>query len=230
MAVYFYLRVCSKDVNDEKKYYRQEQVLRKFAEENNLTFETEDEKRSNVFKDNCPGNYFGRDEWDKMRYGLREGDTVIVKDVSRFTTDARSGCRECMELFKMGVNMVFVENYTADTDYILNMANEAGEEGMILNHMSVDTMPLLVYSTFKNVLVEREMKQKKIKAGIAASEKRSGREKRGFEKLSPELESDIMRSLKAGSLNQEELMLKHHVSKPTLRNYIDFVRAKLQQK
>lgn len=229
MAIYFYMRIDSDNEYDEKKYYRQEQVLRKYAEGNEYPFIKDDTPGKNVFKENCPVNCYKRPEWDNLLGCLQTGDVIVFKDVSRFCDDAFRGQYDYLSLFRKGVNLVFVENYTADTDYILELASEATDHWIVENKMSKDTIPLLVFAELKRALAERDTAQKKIRDGIAASEKKSGREKRGFEKLTLELRSDILRHLKTGTPDRYDLMLKHHVSKNTLSSYIDSIDKELRR-
>ena len=229
MAIYFYMRIDSENEFDEKKYYRQEQILRKYAEKNEFTFIKDEGDGKNVFKENCSVDCYKRPEWDNLLRCLQTGDMVVFKDVSRFCNSAYRGLHEYLSLFEKGISLVFVENHTVDTDYILELANEVSDHWIIENKMSKDTIPLLVFAELKRVLAERDITQRKIRDGLDASDKRPGREKRGFEKLTLELESDILRHLKTGTPDRYELMLKHHVSKNTLSSYIASIDGKLRR-
>ena len=66
---------------------------------------------------------------------------------------------------------------------------------------------------------ERENIVKRIKDGISASNKASGRKKGNVDKMTPALEADIRLYLKDRSIKQVDLMKKHGISRNTLKKY-----------
>ncbi len=66
--------------------------------------------------------------------------------------------------------------------------------------------------------------QKRIKDGIAASEKKSGRKPGQVDKLTPELEMDIIVYLEDRSIKQIEIMKKHRISRNTLKKYAEMIK------
>lgn len=74
---------------------------------------------------------------------------------------------------------------------------------------------------------ERLIFIKRVKDGIAASEKRSGRKISSLDKLSPELQDDIRQYIynrrNMIPSKQKDLMDKYNISRNTLRKYIEHV-------
>ena len=57
---------------------------------------------------------------------LQGGDTVVFKDLYRFTREAENGYKKYMEWLDRGINMVFLDNPTVSSDYIRQMMTTAG--------------------------------------------------------------------------------------------------------
>ena len=228
MATYFYLRINAQEEGDENRFHRQDRILRAYAEEHGYPFDVDDEKTGNVFKDSDYGDTFGRKGWQRLESYLRKGDTVIMKEVSRFTTDANYGQDKYMQLFYMGVKLVFVENPTANTEYIMELAEKTQGIRMVNIPETGVLMPVLVFAALDRVLTERSVFQEKVVKGMDASEKRPGRPKHGFEKLTPELRDEIIKNLKGtGNKDRYQLMAEYDVSVNTLSAYFQHVKKEL---
>ena len=230
MSVYFYMRINSDDDWDEKKYFRQEKKLRSFAEKNEYAFNTEgDERTKNVFKDNCPGTSFDRKGWQELNGHLCKGDCLFIKDISRFTTDTFNGQNMFMQLYDKGVKIVFLENPTADTEYLINLIETAKSLGVFHGSEPENMMSLLVFAAIDRALNERVFFQQKVLEGMETSGKKPGREKRGYEKLTPALEAEIVRCIIGKNIKtRNDLMMQYDVSKITLSNYFKYVKTKLK--
>ena len=72
---------------------------------------------------------------------------------------------------------------------------------------------------------EREIFIKRIKQGIEASSKKSGRKFGQLDKMSKELKDDIKLFLIDRSIKQVDLMKKHNISRNTLKKYVEVVKA-----
>lgn len=70
---------------------------------------------------------------------------------------------------------------------------------------------------------EREIIVKRIKQGIEASDKKSGRKVGNLDKMSDELKADIKKFLADRSIKQVDLMHKHNISRNTLKKYVRLV-------
>ena len=88
---------------------------------------------------------------------------------------------------------------------------------------------LLLVTELDRAEQERETTVKRIKDGILASPKRSGRPKGHLDKMSPELEADIKRYLADRSIKQVDLMKKYNISRNTLKKYTTIVQEQNQE-
>ena len=73
---------------------------------------------------------------------------------------------------------------------------------------------------------ETELKnlRKRIKDGMAASDKKAGRKAGELAKMSAELQEDIKKLLADRTIKYVDIMNKHNISRNTLKKYIDIVQ------
>jgi DNA invertase Pin-like site-specific DNA recombinase len=69
-------------------------------------------------EDESGKNFTDRKEWKRLEKLLQPGDTIIFKDISRFTREAENGYTKYMELLEKGIELIFIDNPTVSTDYI----------------------------------------------------------------------------------------------------------------
>ncbi len=224
MAIYFYMRISTQEELGKQKFSRQESALKKYAEANGLQYD-----EHNVYKEDRSGkNFSDRKEWQKLENNLHAGDTVIFKDISRFTREAENGYQKYMELLDKGVNLIFLDNQTVCTNYIKQLLDVAEKQNLIAKISLENTVKLLLYVELDRVEQERLILQKRIKDGIAASDKTSGRKKGKIDKMTPELEADLILYLKDRGVLQIDLMKKHSISRNTLKKYAEIIKEKLK--
>ena len=85
MAYFNYMRISTKEERQKQKYKRQEKAMDIYAKENNLIFAVS-------YREDISGKSFeNRKEWQKLEALAREGDTIVFKDISRFTREALNG-------------------------------------------------------------------------------------------------------------------------------------------
>ncbi len=218
MATYFYMRISTKEKNDKQSFTRQNRALEKYAEENNLKYNDR-----YIFKDDVTGSTFNRSDWRELESIIREGDTIIFKEISRFTRQATEGYDKYMELMSKGVNLVFIDNPTVSTDYIKQLTKIANEQDLVTKTALEGTIKLLLIVELDRVQQERETIVKRIKQGIEASEKVNGRPRGKVAKLSNELRQDIINLYENGLISKNKLAQKHNISRNTLDKYIKMV-------
>ena len=85
---------------------------------------------------------------------------------------------------------------------------------------------LLLVTELDRAEKEREITVKRIKDGIKASSKKSGRKEGQLDKMTPELEVDIRKFLADRSIKQIDLMNKYNISRNTLKKYIEYIANK----
>lgn len=215
---YFYMRISTKESNDKQSFNRQEKSLKVYAESNNIKYSDR-----YIYKDDISGATFNRSEWKELESNLNEGDTVVFKEISRFTRQAEEGYKKYMELMDKGINLVFLDNPTVSTDYIKNLTEVANTQNLVTKTALESTIKLLLIVELDRVQQEREIIAKRIKQGIQASDKKQGRKVGQLDKITEELKADIKLFLSDRSIKQIDLMNKHGISRNTLKKYIKIV-------
>lgn len=215
-----YERISTKEERCLQKFTRQDAALNRYAEENNIEFVY-------IAKEDISGKTFDdRKEWQKLEKLIKAGDTIIFKDISRFIRDVESGYKKYMELLNNGIELIFIDNAIVSTPYIKELLRVAEEQDIIARTTLESTVKLLIIVELDRVAKERTILVKRIKDGIAASDKKSGRPEGSLAKMSEELEQDIKEFLINRSIKQIDLMNKHNISRNTLKKYISIVEEK----
>lgn len=218
--IYYYARISTKESTDKQSFQRQTKAFEKYAKDNNIEFDTRE-----LFKDDITGSTFDRPDWNKLEGKLHEGDTIVFKEISRFTRQADEGYKKYKELMDNGINLIFLDNPTVSTDYIKQLTNIANSQQLVTKTALEGTIKLLLIVELDRVQQEREIIVKRIKQGIEASQNKSGRKTGQLDKMSTELESDIKLFLNDRSIKQVDLMKKHNISRNTLKKYIEIVKG-----
>lgn len=218
---YFYMRISTKENQDKQSFARQEKSLRTYADNNNLKYD-----HRTIYKDDTTGSTFNRTEWKALETILKSGDTIVFKEVSRFTREAEQGYNKYMELMDKGVNLVFIDNPTVSTEYIKQLTNIANKQQLVTKTALEGTIKLLLIVELDRVQQERETTIKRIKQGIEASDKKSGRPIGKLDKMTDELQADIQEYFLNRDVKLVDIMKKHNISRNTLKKYIDIVKNK----
>ena len=221
--IFGYMRISTAEERAKQKYNRQEKALEKFANDNGIEYLM-------IFKEDKSGkNFTDREQWNQLERLLHEGDTVVFKDISRFTRDRENGYNKYMELMEKGINLIFIDNLSVSTSYLKDLLNVAENENIIIKLTLENTVKLLLIVELDRVEQERKILIKRTKDGIKASDKKQGRKTGNVDKLSDELEQDIKKYLQNREMTQKEISERHGVTPKTLRKYINIVRSKLNE-
>lgn len=213
-----YKRISTKEERGLQKYNRQEAALKKYATENGIEFVAE-------FQEDESGKSFdNRKEWKRLEKLVQPGDTIVFKDISRFTREANNGYNKYMELLERGIELVFIDNPTVSTAYIKQLLNVAEQQNIVARTSLESTVKLLIIVELDRVEQERLILINRIKNGISASDKQQGRKPGQLDKMTAELEADIKAFLGDRSIKQVDLMEKHKISRNTLKKYIELVK------
>lgn len=216
-----YMRISTKEERGKQKFTRQEQAIERWCKENNIEIS---ERR--IYKDDASGKSFDRPAWKELENDIQSGDTIVFKDICRFTREYENGFEKYMQLLNMGVNLVFIDNYTISTKYIKNMMDVAeNQKNRIAKKSLKDTIELLILVELDRAEQERITTVKRIKDGIKASDKKSGRPVGKLDKISDELKADIQLFLNDRSIKQVDLMNKYDISRNTLKKYVELAKA-----
>ncbi|MDO5305137.1 MAG: recombinase family protein, partial [bacterium] len=203
----------------------QEQAVIRWCKEN----DTEIPERR-IYKDDASGKSFDRAAWKELEQDIQAGDTILFKDIYRFTRERDNGYKKYMELLNKGIEMIFIDNPTLNTEYIKSMqtsAEKMKEENLIGGMTLEFVIRLLLVTELDRAEKEREITVKRIKDGIKASSKKSGRKEGQLDKMSEELEADIKAFLSDRSIKQVDLMKKHSISRNTLKKNIEVCKKGL---
>ncbi len=222
--IYNYQRISTRESNDKQSYARQQSSLDAYAKENGVEYLSK-------FKDDCSGSSFDRPEWKKLEQTiklyddkvLKSDDTIVFKDISRFTRQGEEGYIKYMELLNKGYNLVFLDNPTVSTDYIRNLTNIAEGQQLVTKTALEGTIKLLIIVELDRVEQERLIIQRRIIDGIKASPNKSGRKPNTLDKMTYILKEDIIDFLSNRSIKQVDLMRKHSISRNTLKKYINYI-------
>lgn len=216
-----YMRISTKEERGKQKFTRQEQAIERWCKENNIEIS---ERR--IYKDDASGKSFDRPAWKELENDIQSGDTIVFKDICRFTREYENGFEKYMQLLNMGVNLVFIDNYTISTKYIKNMMDVAeNQKNRIAKKSLKDTIELLILVELDRAEQERITTVKRIRDGIEASDKKSGRPVGKLDKISDELKADIQLFLNDRSIKQVDLMNKYNISRNTLKKYVELAKA-----
>ena len=160
----------------------------------------------------------------KLESIVQPGDMIVFKDICRFTREAEVGYMKYMELLNKGVELIFIDNQTISTPYIKQLLNVAKAQNLVARTSLESTVKLLLIVELDRAEQERKITVQRIKDGIEASNKRSGRATGKLDKMSDELKADIQLFIKDRSIKQIDLMQKHNISRNTLKKYIEIVK------
>ena len=87
-----------------------------------------------IVTDEYTGTRLDRPGWTKLYKALKSGDTVIFDEVSRMSRDADEGFKVYEELYRRGVNMIFIKEPHINSETY----RKAVETGIPMTGMDVD--------------------------------------------------------------------------------------------
>jgi len=212
------MRISTGEERGLQKFTRQENAIKKYSKDNGIEYLID-------FKEDMSGkNFTDRKEWRKLESIVQPGDTIVFKDICRFTRNAEEGYEKYMHLFNKGVELIFIDNQTVSTPYIKQLLNVASKQNLVARTSLEGTVKLLLIVELDRAEQERAITVQRIKDGIAASNKKSGRPKGKLDKMSDALKEDILLYLNDRSIKQVDLLKKHNISRNTLKKYIELVK------
>lgn len=219
--VYAYMRISTKEEQAKQRFNRQESALAKYANDNKIEYVFQ-------FQEDVSGKSFNnRAEWKRLEKIVQSGDSIVFKDISRFTREAIAGYEKYMELMNKGVNLVFIDNPTVSTDYIKELLHVAEQQDLVAKTSLESTVKLLLIVELNRVEQERLTISKRTKDGMAASPNKAGRKPGQLDKMTDELQADIVLYLADRSIKAADLMRKHNISRNTFKKYVEKVKEKM---
>lgn len=216
MGNYYSYKRISTDT-ERQNFNRQIKSLEKYATDHNIEYVVE------FTEEMSAKNFADRPQFLKLDKILQSEDTVVFKDLSRFTREAENGYKKYMDWINRGINMVFLDNPTVSTDYIRQMMQTASEQDIVTKTAMESIIKLLIIVELDRGEKQRLYISKSIKDGIAASDKKNGRKTGQLDKMTPELKQHIKQFQTDRSIKQIDLMKKYNISRNTLKKYIDII-------
>lgn len=218
---YDYMRISTQEDREKQRFSRQEKALAKYAEEKGIEYVFQ-------FREDVSGKSFtNRAEWQRLEKIVQPGDTIVFKDISRFTREAEAGYNKYMSLMEKGVNLVFLDNPTISTDYIKELLNVAEQQDLVAKTSLEGTIKLLLIVEFNRSEQERLIISKRTKDGMAASQNKAGRKPGQLDKMTEELRADIVIYLADRSIKAIDLMKKHGISRNTFKKYVENIKSNM---
>ncbi len=218
MGNYYSYKRISTDT-EKQNFNRQIKALERYASEHNIEYliDFTEEKSAKNFQD--------RPQFKKLDKLLQAGDTVVFKDISRFTREAENGYLKYMEWLGRDISIVFIDNPTVSSDYIRQMMITAEKQDIVTKTALEGIIKLLIIVELDRAEQQRRYISKAITDGIAASNKRSGRKEGQLDKMTDSLKADIELYLSDRDVTQVEIMRKHDISRNTLKKYIAYTKS-----
>ncbi len=219
MGNYFgYERISTKEERGMQHFSRQDTALKKYAAKHKIDY-------VRIYGDDSSGKDFIRREWIQLEKALHEGDTIVFKDLSRFTRQAEEGYQKYLDLIGKGITLIFIDNPTVCSDYITKLIDTADQQNIVTRTAMEGIVKLMLIVELDRAEQERLQLIQRTKDGIAASHKKQGRKLGSLDKMSPKLHSDILLYLHDRSITQSNLMKKYSISRNTLKKYIAIIQA-----
>jgi DNA invertase Pin-like site-specific DNA recombinase len=155
--IFAYIRVSTKEQNEG----RQLKAINDYCSANNLQLDEHD-----IFLDKQSGKDFNRPKYQMLKYVLRKGDTLIIKELDRLGRNMNMIKDEWQELSKVGINIIVI-----DTP-ILNTQNKTDLEKNLISNIVFE---LLSYMAEKERLKIRQRQAEGIALMKATGKTKSGK-------------------------------------------------------
>ena len=217
MGNYYSYKRISTDT-ERQNFNRQIKSLERYAKDHDIEYLID------FTEEKSAKNFTERPQFRKLDKLLQAGDTVVFKDLYRFTREAENRYKKYMEWLDRGINMVFLDNPTVSSDYIRRMMTTAEQQDIVTKTAMESIIKLLIIVELDRGEKQRLYISQSIKDGIAASNKRSGRKPGQLDKMSDALREDILKYLSDRSIKQVDLMRKYNISRNTLKKYISLIQ------
>jgi len=199
--IFAYARVSAKDQNID----RQLRAIQEYAQSKNIIV-------NRVFEEKASGKDFNRNIYQGMKIALRQGDTLIIKELDRLGRNMEQIKDEWHELQKNGVDIIVIDNE------FLNTADKTDLERSLISNIVFE---LLSYIAQK----EREKLRTRQAEGIAIA-KEKGKYK-GRKPIQCSNFEEVYRSWKNNEITAVKAFSLLNLSKSTFyRKVIEFEKNK----
>lgn len=229
--IYGYVRVSTKTQNLERQI---ENIKTAYAD-------------AIIYKEKYTGTTVDRPEWNKLHKRVKRGDVIVFDSVSRMSRNAKDGFNLYQELFKNGVELIFIKEPHISTA-VYKKALEAKLDGVgneiadiyieatnkVLQLLQRQQIEIAFEQAEKEVtdkrqnikegIRQRQIKNKEIEAGVRTGDLKQIGLRRGTKlitKKSVTGKEEIKRLSKDfdGSLNDIDCMKTTNLSRNTFYKY-----------
>lgn len=201
--IYAYTRISTNKVT--QKADRQIENIKQFVKDNDITIKDIIFINETISGKTDPNE---RPKYKHLKSILKTDDILIINDLDRLGRNADSTISEVKELKKLGIRLVIL-----DTPYLNSLDT--------VNDDSIFNMVIDILITLKAHIAqqEREKISQRVKQGLQASDKKSGRPTTTLEDVPNEFikHYDLYKS---GKLNKSDLARLTSLSRPTVDKYI----------
>ena len=132
-----------------------------------------------------------------------------------------------MELMHKGVNLIFIDNPTVSTDYIQQLLHVAEQQDIVAKTSLESTVKLLLIVELARAEQERKTISQRTRDGMAASPNKAGRKTGQLDKMTDELQADIVLYLADRNIKGSDIMRKHSISRNTFKKYVERVKENM---
>lgn len=196
--VFGYVRVSTTEQNTG----RQLEAIKDYCNNNNVHIDM----NRDIFEDKQSGKDMNRPQYKALKQCLRNGDTLIIKELDRLGRNMEQIKEEWQELTKEGINLIVI-----DTP-ILNTTNKSGLEKTLISNIVFE---LLAYMAEKERMKTRQRQAEGI-AVAKAQGKHLGRPKAEF----PSNWIEVYKEWKNDEIKAVEAMEKLKLKKNTFYNLV----------
>jgi len=98
---YSYMKISTD--TEKQNFNRQKKSLSRYAKDHDIEYLVE------FSEEKSAKNFTERVQFQKLDKILQKDDTVVFKDISRFTREAENGYKKYMEWLERGISIVFLE-------------------------------------------------------------------------------------------------------------------------
>lgn len=196
-----YIRVSSKEQNID----RQIQAINDYCRKSNIDIDIDSR---DVYIDKASGKDFNREKYQALKLNLRQGDTLIIKELDRLGRNMEQIKTEWQELSKNGVNIIVIETPILNTQHKTDL-----EKNLISNIV----FELLSYMAEKERLKIRQRQAE----GIQALKQRNNGKGIGRPKAEyPQGYEKVYSQWKAGDITAVKAMTDLNLKKSTFYNLV----------
>lgn len=224
MKTYAYIRVST------KRQSLQRQI-------NNITAAFPEISPKDYFQDKFTGTTQDRPAWNELLKNIQPGDTIVFDSVSRMSRDAEEGLKQYMELYEMGINLVFLNEpyistsiYRKSTEQSIQMTgNKVDIILSAINEYLREVAKDQIQIAFEQAEKENTDRRQRAMDGMKASGNMGGR-KQGFRYTSDKVKAARKR-IEAdakefgGTMSDKDLMKVTEISRDTLYRLKREIRA-----